>query len=79
MNHTDHVNLLREGISEPGGVWAEFGSGSGAFTMALAELLGCFLNQKDAIQVLQLRLTTTPKNLLLETYISTSLVLMGAY
>ena len=40
MNHTDHVNLLREGISEPGGVWAEFGSGSGAFTMALAELLG---------------------------------------
>ena len=40
MNHTDHVNLLREGISESGGVWAEFGSGSGAFTLALAELLG---------------------------------------
>lgn len=40
MNHKDHVNLLREGISEPGGVWAEFGSGSGAFTLALAELLG---------------------------------------
>jgi len=40
MNHTEHVNLLRDGISEPGGVWAEFGSGSGAFTLALAELLG---------------------------------------
>jgi SAM-dependent methyltransferase len=40
MNHTDHVNLLREGISEISGVWAEFGSGSGAFTLALAELLG---------------------------------------
>jgi SAM-dependent methyltransferase len=39
MNHTDHVTLLRGGISEPGGVWAEFGSGSGAFTLALAELL----------------------------------------
>lgn len=40
MNHTDHVNLLRGGIPSPGGVWADFGSGSGAFTLALAELLG---------------------------------------
>jgi SAM-dependent methyltransferase len=40
MNHSDHVNLLREGIPESGGLWAEFGSGSGAFTLALAELLG---------------------------------------
>lgn len=40
MNHTDHVNLLRNGIPAPGGVWADFGSGSGAFTLALAELLG---------------------------------------
>jgi SAM-dependent methyltransferase len=40
MNHTDHVYLLREGISELGGVWADFGSGNGAFTLALAELLG---------------------------------------
>ncbi len=40
MNHTDHVNLLRDGIPEPGGTWADFGSGAGAFTLALAELLG---------------------------------------
>lgn len=41
MNHNDHMNLLRRGLPEKGGgVWAEFGSGGGAFTMALAELLG---------------------------------------
>jgi len=40
MNHTDHVNLLRDGVRVPGGIWADFGSGSGAFTLALAELLG---------------------------------------
>ncbi len=40
MNHADHVNLLREGIPARGGVWADFGSGAGAFTLALAELIG---------------------------------------
>ncbi len=40
MNHTDHVNLLRQGVSVPGGVWADFGAGTGAFTLALADLLG---------------------------------------
>jgi ubiquinone/menaquinone biosynthesis C-methylase UbiE len=40
MDHSDHVNLLRNGIPAPGGVWADFGSGTGAFTMALAELIG---------------------------------------
>ncbi|HEY7350045.1 MAG TPA: methyltransferase domain-containing protein [Ktedonobacterales bacterium] len=41
MNHNDHVRLLRAGVSEPeGGVWADLGSGSGAFTLALADLLG---------------------------------------
>jgi len=40
MTHEDHVALLRPGISEPGGVWADLGSGSGAFTLALADLLG---------------------------------------
>jgi len=40
MNHTDHVNLLRNGIPAPGGVWADLGSGTGAFTLALADLIG---------------------------------------
>ncbi len=39
MNHNDHVDLLR-GAVEAGGVWADFGSGAGAFTLALADLLG---------------------------------------
>ena len=40
MNHNDHVALLQGGIHHPGGVWADFGSGSGAFTLALADLIG---------------------------------------
>jgi ubiquinone/menaquinone biosynthesis C-methylase UbiE len=40
MNHDDHVRLIRGGIDTPGGVWADFGSGTGAFTLALAELIG---------------------------------------
>ncbi len=39
MNHQDHVNLLRPGIASKGEVWADLGSGTGAFTLALAELL----------------------------------------
>lgn len=40
MKHPDHVDLLRAGITPPGGTWADIGSGTGAFTLALAELLG---------------------------------------
>lgn len=40
MNHADHVSLLRAGVPGPGGVWADLGSGRGAFTLALAELVG---------------------------------------
>jgi SAM-dependent methyltransferase len=40
MNHVDHVALLRGGIEQAGGVWADFGSGTGAFTLALADLIG---------------------------------------
>ncbi|MDQ2783605.1 MAG: class I SAM-dependent methyltransferase [Chloroflexota bacterium] len=50
MNHHDHVALLRGGFPETSGatdaavaarpVWADIGSGGGAFTLALAELLG---------------------------------------
>src|SRR2546427_7961756 len=37
MDHADHVRLLREAIVP--GTWADLGSGEGAFTLALAELL----------------------------------------
>ena len=40
MNHAHHVDLLRAGVPAPGGIWADFGAGSGAFTLALADLLG---------------------------------------
>ena len=40
MQHPDHVALLRAGVPGPGGAWADFGSGRGAFTLALAELIG---------------------------------------
>ena len=40
MDHIDHTNLLRDGIARPGGIWADFGAGTGAFTLALADLLG---------------------------------------
>ncbi len=40
MDHAEHVNFLRDGIPGPGGVWADFGAGWGAFTLALADLIG---------------------------------------
>ena len=40
MNHDDHVRLIRGGMAGSGKVWADLGSGSGAFTLALADLLG---------------------------------------
>lgn len=40
MDHTDHVNLLRPANLTQGGVYADFGAGSGAFTLALRELVG---------------------------------------
>ena len=44
MDHTDHVNLLRPANLTPGGTWADFGAGSGAFTLALRELVGPHAN-----------------------------------
>jgi SAM-dependent methyltransferase len=38
MDHHDHVQLLRDGVVR--GQWADLGSGRGAFTLALADLLG---------------------------------------
>ncbi len=40
MDHRDYVELLRPADLPPGGVWADFGAGSGAFTLALSELIG---------------------------------------
>ena len=40
MDHRDRVRLLRDGVEGGGTVWADLGSGEGAFTLALAELLG---------------------------------------
>jgi ubiquinone/menaquinone biosynthesis C-methylase UbiE len=40
MNHADHVRLIRDGIAGAGPAWADLGSGEGAFTLALADLLG---------------------------------------
>ncbi len=40
MNHKDHVYLLQKGVPGPRGIWADLGSGSGAFTLALADLIG---------------------------------------
>jgi len=40
MNHNDHVNLLKPADLFPGGTWADFGAGGGAFTLALRELTG---------------------------------------
>jgi ubiquinone/menaquinone biosynthesis C-methylase UbiE len=40
MDHHDHVDLLRPANLSSGGTWADFGAGSGAFTLALRELIG---------------------------------------
>jgi SAM-dependent methyltransferase len=42
MNHQEHIALLKPGIdsSLAGAAWADLGAGEGAFTLALAELLG---------------------------------------
>src|SRR5688572_2255924 len=39
MDHADHVHLIRDGVAG-GKLWADFGAGQGAFTLALADLLG---------------------------------------
>lgn len=41
MVHSDHVALIRPGlVKNSGGVWADFGSGEGAFTLALRDIVG---------------------------------------
>ncbi len=40
MDHADHANLLKTAGLAPAGAWADLGAGSGAFTLALRELVG---------------------------------------
>jgi SAM-dependent methyltransferase len=40
MDHGDHVALIRAGIEGAGRRWLEIGAGEGAFTLALADVLG---------------------------------------
>lgn len=40
MNHGDLVKLIEDGVTGRGGRWADLGSGEGAFTAALADLIG---------------------------------------
>lgn len=41
MDHADHVALLARGVRQgEGGEWADLGAGTGAFTLALADLIG---------------------------------------
>ncbi|MFN8432566.1 MAG: methyltransferase domain-containing protein [Anaerolineales bacterium] len=40
MDHHDHVNLIKPADLNPSGSWADLGAGSGAFTLALREVLG---------------------------------------
>ena len=39
MDHADHVSLIRDGVDGAGPHWLELGAGSGAFTLALLDLL----------------------------------------
>jgi SAM-dependent methyltransferase len=40
MTAADHLALLRGAIAARGGTWADLGAGDGAFTRALADLIG---------------------------------------
>jgi ubiquinone/menaquinone biosynthesis C-methylase UbiE len=40
VDRADLVALLRDGVATQGGHWADLGAGDGAFTFALADLLG---------------------------------------
>ncbi len=40
MKHADLVALIEGGVGARGGAWADLGAGEGAFTLALADLLG---------------------------------------
>jgi ubiquinone/menaquinone biosynthesis C-methylase UbiE len=40
LRHGELVELIEGGVPGPGGRWADLGAGEGAFTMALADVIG---------------------------------------
>lgn len=40
MKHSELVALIERGVAARGGTWADLGAGEGAFTRALADILG---------------------------------------
>jgi ubiquinone/menaquinone biosynthesis C-methylase UbiE len=40
LNHAELVGLIEGGVPDRGGRWADLGAGEGAFTLALADLVG---------------------------------------
>jgi ubiquinone/menaquinone biosynthesis C-methylase UbiE len=40
VDHAEMVALIRNGVPDPGGTWADLGAGTGNFTWALRDLLG---------------------------------------
>lgn len=39
MEHAEAVALIRDGVTQSGGVWADLGAGSGVFSHAISELI----------------------------------------
>jgi SAM-dependent methyltransferase len=66
MNHNEMVALIKNGVAEAPGVWADLGAGTGNFSWALAELLGAgstiYAVDRDgkAIAAQRARLGATP-------------------
>lgn len=64
MNHSDHVDLLRQGVPPGPAEWADLGAGTGAFSLALAELLGpgailhCVDVDQEALHTLQRKMSS---------------------
>jgi len=58
VDHDDHVALLHPADLTRGGLWADLGAGSGAFTLALRELIGAeatiFAVDKDRARLAEL-------------------------
>ena len=64
MTHEEIIALIRAGVSESQGIWADLGAGSGNFTRALRQLLGTkatiYAVDKDQRALTQLQRRVTP-------------------